>query len=130
MRTYPNADRPLCEVHVGERWWPGEIRGEYDDGRLNVKWSQEGRNFVETVSGERVRRVDLYDAVLAFEEEARWKYTGAKEVAVRERFDLSLATYHQVLNVAIDVPEQEAKRPMTVRRLRRLREERRKVRGA
>jgi hypothetical protein len=57
--------------------------------------------------------------ILAFEH-AWWKYAGAKETAVRERFDMSSTRYYQVLNHLIERPEALAADPMLVRRLRRL----------
>ncbi len=59
-----------------------------------------------------------------------WKGTARKEVAVRERFGISAARYYQVLNRAIDLPEALQYDPMLVRRLRRLREQRRRQRFA
>ena len=50
-----------------------------------------------------------------------WKYAGAKETAVREKFDMSSTRYYQVLNALIDRPEALAADPLLVRRLRRLR---------
>ncbi|HKZ75636.1 MAG TPA: DUF3263 domain-containing protein [Actinomycetota bacterium] len=63
-------------------------------------------------------------------ERAWWKHPGPKERAVRERFGLSPARYHQLLNRAVDLPESLAYDPMLVRRLRRLREARRRKRFA
>ena len=54
-----------------------------------------------------------------------WKYAGAKEQAVREKFDMSSTRYYQVLNALIDRPEALAFDPLLVRRLRRLRAARR-----
>lgn len=59
-----------------------------------------------------------------------WKQRGPKERAVRERFGFSAARYQQLLNRAIDLPEALAYDPMLVRRLRRLREQRRRRRVA
>lgn len=59
-----------------------------------------------------------------------WKDPAPKERAVRERFGLSAARYHQLLNRTIDRPEALAYDPMLVRRLRRLREARRRKRHA
>ena len=67
--------------------------------------------------------------VLDFER-AWWKHPGPKERAVRERFGLSPARYHQLLNRAVDLPEALAYDPMLIRRLRRLREARRRKRFA
>ena len=50
-----------------------------------------------------------------------WKYAGAKEQAVREKFDMSSTRYYQVLNALIDRPAALAHDPMLVHRLRRLR---------
>ena len=59
-----------------------------------------------------------------------WKFAGAKEQAVREKFDMSSTRYYQVLNVLIDPPEALAHDPLLVRRLRRLRAERQRQRSA
>lgn len=61
-------------------------------------------------------------------ERSWWQHTGPKERLVRERFELSAARYHQLLNRAIDRPEALAYDPMLVRRLRRLRDARRRRR--
>ena len=58
--------------------------------------------------------------ILEFERQW-WKYAGAKEQAVREKFDMSSTRYYQVLNALIDRPEALAADPLLVRRLRRLR---------
>lgn len=67
--------------------------------------------------------------VLDFEREW-WKHPGPKERGIRERFGMSAARYHQLLNRAIDEPAALAYDPMLVRRLRRLRESRRQKRVA
>lgn len=67
--------------------------------------------------------------VLDFEREA-WKLDVPKERAIRERFGFSAARYHQLLHRALDAPAALAYDPMLVRRLRRLREERRRRRTA
>ena len=59
-----------------------------------------------------------------------WKYAGAKEQAVRERFDMSTTRYYQVLNALINRPEALAHDPLLVRRLRRLRTARQRQRSA
>jgi hypothetical protein len=59
-----------------------------------------------------------------------WKYAGAKEQAVREKFDMSSTRYYQVLNALIDRPEAIAFDPLLVRRLRRLRATRQRARSA
>ena len=67
--------------------------------------------------------------ILAFERQW-WKYAGAKEQAVREKFQMSATRYYQVLNALIDKPEALAVDPLLVKRLRRLRETRQRVRSA
>ncbi|MFT4083564.1 MAG: DUF3263 domain-containing protein [Nocardioides sp.] len=59
-----------------------------------------------------------------------WKYAGAKEAAVREKFDMSATRYYQVLNALIDRPEALEADPLLVRRLRRLRAARQRQRSA
>src|SRR4051794_6341582 len=67
--------------------------------------------------------------VLEFERQW-WKYAGAKEQAVREHFGMSATRYYQVLNALVDRPEAIAFDPMLVKRLRRLRQARRRARSA
>jgi hypothetical protein len=86
-----------------------------------------------TETGERVGWAAALEererALLDFEREA-WKLGIPKERAVRERFGFSAARYHQRLNRLIDRPEALAYDPMLVRRLRRVREARRRKRTA
>jgi hypothetical protein len=67
-------------------------------------------------------------AVLAFERQW-WRFPGAKETAIRERFGLSATRYYQVLNSVIDRPEALAADPLLVRRLRRMRSARQRQRS-
>ena len=67
--------------------------------------------------------------VLDFEREA-WKLSVTKERAIRERFGFSPSRYHQLLHKVIDRPEALLYDPMLVRRLRRVREVRRRARTA
>jgi hypothetical protein len=67
--------------------------------------------------------------ILEFERQW-WKYAGAKETAVREKFDMSSTRYYQVLNALIDKPEALEADPLLVRRLRRLRAARQRQRSA
>ena len=59
-----------------------------------------------------------------------WRYAGAKEQAIREKFDTSATRYYQALNNLIDRPEALAADPMLVKRLRRLRSGRQRARAA
>ena len=67
--------------------------------------------------------------ILSFERDW-WKYAGAKEEAIKERFALSATRYYQVLNALVDRPEALAADPMLVKRLRRVRSSRQKARAA
>jgi Protein of unknown function (DUF3263) len=65
--------------------------------------------------------------ILAFERQW-WRYAGAKEAAIRERFGMSATRYYQVLNALVDRPEALAVDPLLVRRLRRMRAARQRQR--
>jgi hypothetical protein len=78
---------------------------------------------IEPELDERSRRI------LDFEREW-WKYAGAKEQAVRERFDVSPTRYYQLLNRVIDDEAALSYDPMLVKRLRRLRAARQRQRAA
>lgn len=67
--------------------------------------------------------------ILAFERQW-WKFPGAKEQCIRDRFGLSATRYYQVLNGLIDRTEAIAQDPLLVKRLRRLRSERQRGRSA
>ena len=67
--------------------------------------------------------------ILAFERQW-WRYAGAKEQAVREKFDMSATRYYQVLNALIDSPAALEADPMLIKRLRRLRASRQRARSA
>lgn len=59
-----------------------------------------------------------------------WKYSGAKEAAVREHFGESFTRYYQRLNALLDRPEALEHDPVLVKRLVRLRDARRRARTA
>ncbi|WP_374215251.1 DUF3263 domain-containing protein [Streptomyces sp. NEAU-Y11] len=63
-------------------------------------------------------------AVLALERRG-WPGPGAKERAVRERLGISPTRYYQLLNALLDDPRALEHDPVTVNRLRRVRQERR-----
>ncbi len=78
-----------------------------------------------------VPRMELTDrdrAILDFER-SWWTESGPKEAAIRERFDLSGARYYQILNELLESDEAYAYDPLVVRRLRRLRDRRRRARS-
>ena len=66
---------------------------------------------------------------MAFERQW-WKFAGAKEQAIRDKFAMSATRYYQVLNALIDQPEALAHDPLLVKRLRRLRASRQRQRSA
>jgi hypothetical protein len=66
--------------------------------------------------------------MLAFERQW-WRFSGAKEAAIRERFGMSATRYYQVLNALVDRPEALAVDPLLVRRLRRMRAARQRQRS-
>lgn len=68
-------------------------------------------------------------AVLDFER-SWWQHPGAKETAIRERFDRSATRHYAELNRLIDNPLAMAADPLLVKRLLRLRDARRAQRSA
>lgn len=66
-------------------------------------------------------------AILDFEREW-WTLGSSKEAAIRARFALSPTRYYQLLAALIDTEEALAYDPLLVRRLRRMREQRRRAR--
>jgi hypothetical protein len=66
-------------------------------------------------------------AILDFEREW-WQHPGAKEDAIRQTFGLSPARYYQVLSKLMDSEAALAYDPMLVKRLQRVREDRRSSR--
>jgi hypothetical protein len=66
-------------------------------------------------------------AILDFER-MWWTEPGPKESAIRDRFDLSGTRYYQILHELLDEPEALEYDPLVVRRLRRLRDRRRRAR--
>ena len=80
-------------------------------------------------AGEQPGLSDRDREILEFERQW-WKYAGAKETAVREKFDMSSTRYYQVLNALIDRAEALEADPLLVRRLRRLRAARQRQRSA
>lgn len=63
---------------------------------------------------------DRDQAILAFEREW-WRFSGAKEQAIRDAFNMTPARYYQVLNELLEDPSALAHDPMLVKRLLRLR---------
>ena len=68
-------------------------------------------------------------AILDFER-TWWTEGGHKETVIRERFSLSAGGYYRRLSQLLDLPEALAYDPLVVRRLRRVRDRRRRARFA
>jgi Protein of unknown function (DUF3263) len=66
-------------------------------------------------------------AILDFER-VWWTEPGPKELAIRSRFDLSPTRYYQVLAELLESSDAVKYDPLVVRRLRRLRDRRRRAR--
>jgi hypothetical protein len=84
----------------------------------------------EHAAAQGVGELSARDAdILAFERQW-WKFAGAKERAIRDKFQMSATRYYQVLNNLIDQPAALAHDPLLVKRLRRLRATRQRNRSA
>lgn len=59
-----------------------------------------------------------------------WRYPAAKDTTIRERLGFSSTRYYQLLNALLDEPAALEHAPMVVNRLRRLRQQRQRARGA
>ena len=66
-------------------------------------------------------------SILEFER-SWWTEPGPKELAIRERFDLSATRYYQLLAELVDSDDALEYDPLVIRRLRRMRERRRRAR--
>ena len=67
-------------------------------------------------------------AILDFER-SWWTEPGPKDAAINERLEMSTTRYHELLNELIDRPEAEDHDALVVRRLRRMRDRRRRSRA-
>ena len=61
-------------------------------------------------------------------ESSWWAESGPKEQLIRDRFELSATRYYQILNELLEMREAYDYSPLVVRRLRRLRDRRRRAR--
>ena len=68
------------------------------------------------------------DAAILDLERTAWTLPGRKEALVKERLGLSATTYYKALATMLDDPEALAYDPLVVRRLRRVRDQRRRAR--
>lgn len=99
------------------------------DSKNVVKEGPMEQAISEPMSGELSELGEQAEAVLEFER-YWYRYPGAKEQAIRERFAMSATRYYQILNSLIDRPEALVADPMLVKRLRRLRATRQRARSA
>lgn len=76
---------------------------------------------------DRMALTDRDRAILDFER-SWWTESGPKDTAIRERFELSGTRYYQLLTELLDDPEALEYDPLLIRRLRRMRERRRRAR--
>ena len=103
-----------------------------DGGNLRTSWRlhmDAAKQIADQQPADAAALSDRDRDILEFERHW-WKYAGAKEQAVREKFDMSSTRYYQVLNALIDRPEALEADPLLVRRLRRLRASRQRQRSA
>jgi hypothetical protein len=75
----------------------------------------------------RMALTDRDRAILDFER-SWWTSAGPKDTAIRERFELSGTRYYQLIAELIDDPEALEYDPLLIRRLRRVRDRRRRAR--
>ncbi|MFG2831003.1 DUF3263 domain-containing protein [Streptomyces sp. NPDC048434] len=78
-----------------------------------------------TGAGESLAGLSARDEAVLAVERRSWPGPGPKERAIRERLGLSPTRYYQLLNALLDDPRALAHDPVTVNRLRRVRDARR-----
>jgi hypothetical protein len=116
--------------------------------RLRASWAESGEatNDIDVISPydepmivasspqhdgkEPLGELSARDAEILTFERQWWKFAGAKEQAIRDKFQMSATRYYQILNALIDKPEALAQDPLLVKRLRRLRATRQRNRSA
>jgi hypothetical protein len=62
-------------------------------------------------------------------ERGLWLHAGAKETEIRDQVDMSATAYYQRLNAMLDREDVLAHDPLLVKRLRRIRDQRRRTRA-
>jgi hypothetical protein len=86
-----------------------------------------GRRTSEVMEISAADLTDRDKAILEFER-SWWHETGPKESLIEERFELSVDRYYEILGELLESPAAYEHDPLGVRRLRRLRDRRRRVR--
>jgi hypothetical protein len=79
-------------------------------------------------TGERPNTLTERDKAILDFERTWWNESGPKELLIRQKFELSATRYYQILNELLEAPEAYEYDPLVVRRLRRLRDRRRRAR--
>lgn len=118
----------LFEPAAPEAFIPGQTDAPSEDGHSETPTSAPTPGEASPQSEGAGPLSERDRAVLTFEKQY-WKYTGAKEQAIRDRFELSATRYYQVLNALLDRPEAQEFEPMLVKRLRRQRAARQRARS-
>ena len=80
-------------------------------------------------AGAAQEELSAVDAAILEFERTWFTYGGAKDHAIRERFDLSAGAYFQRLSVLLDDPRAYAHDPILIKRLRRIRDSRQRSRS-
>ena len=137
------------------RGWTGRVGRQQlscslvaNSERLRASWAKSGEatNDIDVISPydepmivasspqhdgkEPLGELSARDAEILTFERQWWKFAGAKEQAIRDKFQMSATRYYQILNALIDKPEALAQDPLLVKRLRRLRATRQRNRSA
>jgi hypothetical protein len=121
VRRTASSSKP---VHVESRDATNDIDviSIYHEPMIVASSQPEGR--------EPLGELSARDAEILTFERQWWKFAGAKEQAIRDKFQMSATRYYQILNALIDKPEALAQDPLLVKRLRRLRATRQRNRSA
>ena len=86
--------------------------------------------FVPYTSSLFVMELGQRDVEILDFERSWWKHAGAKDRAIRDRFDMSATRYYQILNDLLEKPAAMEHDPILVKRLKRLRVYRQRQRVA
>ena len=116
---------PLPTIDIGDRGETNDIGvvSAYDGAMIVVGSPQPEQS-------EPAGELSARDAEILSFERQWWKFAGAKEQAIRDKFQMSATRYYQVLNNLIDSPAALVHDPLLVKRLRRLRATRQRNRSA
>lgn len=105
---------------------PAQQRRLIDDDEVDTDLAERAVPTAAPVTDGRLSERE--QSILDFEKQW-WRHAGAKEQAIRDRFELSGTRYYQILNSLLDKPAALEHDPVLVGRLRRLRGSRSRSRG-